>query len=401
MNNPMKNSMNCDFCKHPITPVYNVPSSPRKAVVKVCSHCGLVQSTFLNNSSLPRQVAVTSEASWGNVRYGKSFRTTPHVDILDKFLSWHRLQQVIDVGSNRGSFIQAIYNKGNFPILAVEPDKHISPDFHDFPRVKLLLDRIEHISFINEKANEKFDQKFDLIYLSHTLEHLESPFLTLQQLTHHAQQHAYLFVEVPNIEFLRSKDIVEEFFIDKHTFHFSRSTLKNYLLHFGWQILYENPSDDILNITLLATLHPSGIQGKTFLSVDVPKTIAQITQYKETKEKNMRALNNVATYIEALYPKKIGIWGAGRLYHALVQHGNLNKEKIAVLIDSYLPAYVDNLNDQRILLPDEVSFKDIDVLVIMSRQYVTEITTRARQLGFHGEIIEYSGLLQQMSSSVV
>ena len=56
--------------------------------------------------------------------------------------------------------------------------------------------------------------------MSHTLEHLKSPNEIFFKIKSTLKSDGILYIEVPNIEFLKQSDIVEEWFIDKHLYHF-------------------------------------------------------------------------------------------------------------------------------------------------------------------------------------
>ena len=48
-----------------------------------------------------------------------------------------------------------------------------------------------------------------------------------------------IFIDIPNIKFIENKSVVEEFFIDKHTFHFSKLSFKNLINYFNFEIVLE------------------------------------------------------------------------------------------------------------------------------------------------------------------
>lgn len=367
--------------------VYDVPTSRVSTKIAVCMNCGLVQSYFSKPASHIKKVSISSGADWGNVRYGKAFRTEAHIRLLDKFVDWSTIRNVLDVGSNRGSFIESVYNKGDFNVTAIEPDAKISPNFEDYDRVKLIQDRIENVDLSKET--------FDLIYMSHTLEHIDSPSESLKQLSRSSYKNTYLLIEVPNLDFIEHTDVIEEFFIDKHTFHFSRNTLKNYLEYYGWEIMYENTTEDKMNITVLSKFKNKNKLTEVKLkdSTVSSETIAMIERYKTTMVNNIGRIKKMAKYIESFYPKKIAVWGAGRLFDSLVTIGGLDLSKIDLVIDKYMPRYVTNVHNKQIIKPDNVDFNNLDTLIVMSREYAAEIKKSANDMGFRGQILDYTSIL--------
>lgn len=379
----------CDLCKgHNFEISYRVPGSKRGAEVAICKTCGLVQSFFTENAPSKRAVSVSAGADWGNIRYGKSFRTKKHVELLDKYASWKQISRVLDVGSNRGSFVHSLAGKGDFSITAVEPDAVISPDFSDCRGVTLLQGRIETVSLPSKS--------YDLIYMSHTFEHLDSPFDVLHLLSVHSHSSTYLLLEVPNLAFITRDDVIEEFFIDKHTFHFNRYILRKYLALFGWNIVYENDATDTTYITVLASFSGTPNPVHSWDAAAAQEAIAAIHYYIQTKAKNASLLQKAARHIESMYPARIVIWGAGRLFDSLVRVGQLDLQKVHAVVDSYLPQYIQEVNCQKILKPNDVHYDGVDTLIIMSREYASEIVEQAHRLGYHGKVITYQSLLESL-----
>ena len=114
----------CDQCGHAsLTFVYEPDGSTRGLKNYLCRYCGLVQSLPRTDRTQERHgMAVSSGADWGNVRYGKGFRTTQAMDALSPFISWDAALKILDVGSNRGKFASAFLEKAkNATMIAVKP----------------------------------------------------------------------------------------------------------------------------------------------------------------------------------------------------------------------------------------------------------------------------------------
>ena len=90
----------------------------------------------------------------------------------------------------------------------------------DYKDVSIIVDRIENLSFS--------ESSFDLAFSSHTLEHLKNPLKHLIKIHNWLREDGVLFLEVPNTEII-GKDYFEEFFIDKHLYHYTPKTLINTL----------------------------------------------------------------------------------------------------------------------------------------------------------------------------
>ena len=80
--------MECNFCSSKLVPVYKVESSLIGATVCTCTSCGLLQSVYADKDKKNKHTdkRISSDASWGNIRHGKSIRLEPSLNVLDKIL---------------------------------------------------------------------------------------------------------------------------------------------------------------------------------------------------------------------------------------------------------------------------------------------------------------------------
>src|SRR5476649_853554 len=98
----------CDLChSDALDAVYDPEKSTRGLRVYVCGSCGLLQSLPRVDGTECAPAAVSSGADWGNVRYGKGFRTRIALDALRRNIDLTSEFSLLDVGSNRGSFVRA------------------------------------------------------------------------------------------------------------------------------------------------------------------------------------------------------------------------------------------------------------------------------------------------------
>ncbi|HXS05145.1 MAG TPA: hypothetical protein VN723_00015, partial [Rhizomicrobium sp.] len=141
----------CDFCGQDAALhfAYQAEPSPRDLKVHVCGHCGLVQSLpRIDRTSTRHGAAVSSGADWGNVRYGKGFRTQAALEALARHVKLDGGLALLDVGSNRGSFAKAFLDAApRANITAVEPDERYADSCANLPRTKLVWARTEETEF--------------------------------------------------------------------------------------------------------------------------------------------------------------------------------------------------------------------------------------------------------------
>jgi len=378
----------CDQCgEAKLDFVYTPERSTRGLNVYLCGNCGLVQSLpRIDRTQTRHAMAVSSGADWGNVRYGKGFRTQQALDALAPFISFEAPMAVLDVGSNRGRFAKAFLNKAsNARMVAVEPDERYADSSADLPRTFLIQSRIEdtHLD----------DGVFDIVHSCHTIEHLAHPFAALKDHARVLKDGGLLVIDAPNIALIGGDDIVEEWFIDKHLYHFSHATLSRMIEAAGFTIVAHPDPDDAINLLYVA--RKTG-KAKTVFAADQAQTIhasALLESYQRTRAANLSALKLAAAEINALAGKRVALWGAGRLFDSLVLAGGFDPKTLWLLIDTHLAALVPERHGVKPRLPASLNDQKVDVIVIMSRGFATEIIAQAKALAPNAQIILYADLL--------
>ncbi len=380
-------SLHCDFCRREtLTAVYK-PDSARGLIVYLCNHCGLVQSAPRVARTKDRHAAaVSGGADWGNVRYGKGFRTQAALDALGGHVHLGDALALLDVGSNRGSFAKAFLAAApNAQITAVEPDERFAASCADLPRTDLVQARIENTTLPPDR--------FDIVHSCHTIEHLAEPFAALKDHARVLKTGGILVLDAPNIALLGGGDIVEEWFIDKHLFHFSAATLGRMIEAAGFEILREpDPRDDI-NLLFVARKTGALPFGATHDPMEVGIASALIQRYQATRLANLAAMRGAAEAIRAMAPRRVALWGAGRLFDLLVREGGFDPHGLSLLIDAHLQKHMQERHGVRLAAPEALA--DVDVVIVMSRMFADEISREVKMRVPGAQIVSYADLLER------
>jgi hypothetical protein len=186
---------------------------------------------------------------------------------------------------------------------------------------------------------------------------------------------------------------VEEWFIDKHLYHFSARTLMRMVVAAGFDIVTPPDLRDRENLLIVARK-----TGATRFAIDGdPREVAEaqrlLAAYKIKRARNMAALSNAAAEIAEMSPRRVAIWGAGRLFDSLMVHGGLEAGAVAHLVDSHLTQHVSTRHGIALEAPEVLADAQPGVIVIMSRGFAEEIAAQAAMLCPHAEIVFYSALL--------
>jgi len=377
----------CDFCRGQLAPRYRPEGSTRGLTVHVCQHCGLVQSTPRVARTKERHGAsVSGGADWGNVRYGKGFRTAQAMDALRRHADLGESLALLDVGSNRGSFARAFLDAApNAALTALEPDERFAQTAADLPRTRLIQARIEDMAFA--------DASFDIVHSCHTIEHLAEPFTALRDHARILKHGGLLVIDAPNIALIGGEDIVEEWFIDKHLFHFSARSLSRMITAAGFSILEQADPGDPINLLFVARKNGRVSAPIAADLAEAEQADRLIVRYRQTRARNLAALTAAAREITALKPRRIALWGAGRLFDLLVSEGGFDPGILTLLIDAHLRQHMASRHGVPLSPPEALTRTPADVIVVMSRGFAGEIAAEARRLSPGAQIILYSDLL--------
>ena len=135
--------------------------------------------------------------------------------------------KVLDVGANLGHFLS--FMKGaNWDVLGVDPDEFHSLVAMQHFGIKIEVAMYEQISFP--------EKHFDVIVLSHILEHCDEPNTTVIKIFKELKDNGLLYLEVPCIERPYNGNL-DRFFWKPHLNYFSVNTLSALLANNGFKVI--------------------------------------------------------------------------------------------------------------------------------------------------------------------
>jgi SAM-dependent methyltransferase len=377
----------CELCRRAeLLQIYEPHGSTRGLKVYLCDNCGLVQSLPRIDRACETSAAISSGADWGNVRAGKNFRTEAAIAALKRHADVNGELSILDVGANRGSFVQAMFQTApHAAITAIEPDARIADVCAPAERIEFVCARIEDAALETER--------FDIVHSCHTIQHLTEPTRVLADHWRVLKPGGLLILDAPNIALIESADVAEEWFVDKHLYHFSARTLMRLVSAAGFVVIAAPDLVDRENLLIVARKMATGARPVVSDQREVAEVARLISAYQGTRARNLAALTFVAAEIAAMAPKRVAIWGAGRLFDSLVVHGGFVPAMLSHLIDKHLVKHVDSRFGRPLDAPESLARTNPDVVIVMSRGFADEICAEARKLAPRAEIVTYSDLL--------
>ena len=143
---------------------------------------------------------------------------------LKKFLKKGNL---LEIGSGEG-FILEIFEKNGFEVFGIEPSEKNVEKINK----KLVKGKCKH-GFAEEEV--VYENKFDLILMSHVLEHVIDVRMVIEKLKENLSENGYLFIEVPNCG--SKKYLEESIFTQPHIHHFTKKSIQKLLESTGFEIV--------------------------------------------------------------------------------------------------------------------------------------------------------------------
>ena len=230
-----KNSYQCYLCNSHALPISrNVEFG--WAIYK-CTSCGLLQTENPSEEFLSDYYQTSfsdnrgSYISDGYIKFANA-RGENQRKYIEQKSNRADFAKVLDFGAGAGCALAAYDTAQKF---AFDPD----------PNMRRFLSQEEDIQFVDKQSlfSGEFDGAFDLIILSHVLEHFASPLEELHALRRILKSDGFMFIEVP-VESERALSFIQKTLKadSGHLFHFSPKTLR--------AMLDAAPGYDVCDVTV-------------------------------------------------------------------------------------------------------------------------------------------------------
>ncbi len=367
----IRNQLACDKCNAEMYGLTYRPIKTQRGVqVVVCRACGLAQSFYTSQYQSRPPGNMSCDADRSSIRYTKSLVSNDYikaVNLATSDLSSSTPLSVLDIGSNRGAFhdlISAQFPKSKY--CGIEPDERVV----DYVPANgnVIVDRVENVTFQNGS--------FDLVYCVHSLEHVISAMSVLRNISSWLKETGRLVLGVPKIELY--DDIVEEIFIDPHTFHFRHIDIVEYAEKVGLSVEYlsnEKHHDVIVVLSKdrIKKPYPSKKESTPF----------DLCLYAERLRSNRAGVDQIARKVSSLSHKHpVLIWGAGRIFDCLHKQSSWEPSDLYVY-DKFIRKVMPTMGGKELLTEKGLAeLKPETVVFVASRDYFEEIKREALEIGF-------------------
>ncbi len=288
-----------------------------------CDLCGHLQ-IFQN---------IKPELLYQNYLTPSAWKNNWHLNLLiEKLISIFNLSkknQILEVGSNDGFFIQEFKKRGYKNIYGIEPSKDV------FLKSKKLGHKVINYFFTEEivKKEFKLKKKFDLIYSRQVLEHIPDLNNFINEISKALSANGYLMIEVPDHDM--NYENFDYSFWEEHVNYFNLKTLELLLAKNNFRIIHSE-----------TTLY----SGKAIIVFAEKFKFNKIFKYENKNkikinnyQKGIKKFRNELVKFLKKFNKEIYIYGCGNRSCNFVNLLNLSK---------YIKGYIDdNKNKQNKFVP--------------------------------------------------
>ena len=277
----------------------------------------------------------------------------------------HLPQSALQIGSSDGYTLYRFREAGVPRVLGVEPGK-ASVD---------IAKRLYNVDCVCGGVEDfQSDASFDLIIMTHVLEHLYDPGAALQKCRQiqSRDEESFLFVEVPLLGLPDS--LFPGFFAFEHINYYTRNNLLRAITEAGYwpvSVLEHYTSNMSPVIGIVASTKPQQHFGATINEYQRNKDIVTAYRTQETRywQRCVDALQNELSNAQHIY-----LWGAGIHTSQLVANTDLIiKYQIHGLTDGSSLKWGLQQGDWICRRPDDIDWQDGDRLIISSYASEKEI----------------------------
>lgn len=353
---------------------YNILGIDIKEFVQTlvsCKKCGMVYvKKFLNNEALGEFYSCMSNYEFenNNFEFTSDFKELAkrQYEYLKKKLDFNKINSILDIGCSNG-YTLSLFLNDNIEVLGVEPSQKLKEIAKEKYNVSVKT------RFFNK--NIDIDQKFNLIILSHIVEHLMYPSEFIKSLRKNLSQNDFIFIEVPTINKF-TKDWMFHISFE-HVNYFNLNSLKNLMILNGFElqnkIIFKNQSNCAPGYPTLGTVWKKkniSSHKNQFASTDhLQNYIFELNNYKKQIETKIEKIKNRNI--------RIAIWGAGTITAQLFANTKISQCNVSFIFDIDSKKNLLKMAGIIIKTPKyengKLIIKDIDAIIIGSWSSQTEI----------------------------
>ncbi len=345
----------------------------------LCRHCGLIATQPQPDTGLlaafyaaqERDLFVEGEEP-GRIPGAGSRRDQARW--LEAGLGSLEGRRVLEVGCYEGYLLHLLGERGARG-LGIEPSERAAALGRERWGVEIRTGLFEE--------QELAPEGFDLVALSHVLEHLADPRAALERAWTLLAPGGALFIEVPDVLQPRVESAVDFFTFD-HLFNFSPATLAALLASCGFEVFAQKDDFPFPAFRMLARKVPA----RGLPVPAAPQTVETcrrvVRRYVAARHAFLERLRSRIDRELAAWQAaeaRIAIYGAGYHTQCLLDATDLRKARLVALVDGNPAKWGREILGLPVVGPEELPTLRPDAVVISSYDFQEEMVERLRRLG--------------------
>lgn len=363
----------CDICGGEITKEFSLKFRSIIGMADEYTHdigmCQTCQSIFTINPFSPEKLANryknNSKYEFDEDSYFLSddkdykIRCERQKSFINRVIGINNINSILEIGSASG-YNLSLYNS-DCKTYGIEPSEINCKNAKKYYNVDMFR------GMFTEYLGTQPKEKYDLIFLSHTLEHIVNPCTFIKQCSNLNSK--YFFIEVPDINY-KSMDEPYGIICEEHVNIFTLENLENLMYECGYKLINAD-------LTLYYELYlPAGIPAISTIweKVDNKENIKKhkfITSSKELLHNYLTMSENELVKINDLINtidnnEKLAIWGTGHHVSMLIVNTDLSKKNLVRVYDSDKKKHGIKFEGIEIQAfnEDDIINKDIDTILV-------------------------------------
>lgn len=237
----------CTLCGGQQTsPLFNGPDIS----YVICNKCTLVylnprpteskyETLYRDEYQKQRHNITTYEEAVARIESKGSYnRRRSYLSDLDPFIT--KDSRVLEIGSGWGALSRLIADTYKCEVHSIETGELQASVAEKYFKLNVFCGTLSDFARLHD------GQLFDVIIMTHVLEHMSDLETTFKQLSSLLSHKGFLYIAVPNIA--KPNEALDRFFHFEHCYYFSPFTLNILLKKYGFKIIYMSTQQDDLRI---------------------------------------------------------------------------------------------------------------------------------------------------------
>ena len=353
---------------------------------QLCAHCGVVQTDPQPDArelarfyaSQERDAFVAPDAADGATGAGARVpgegSRRDQARWLARALGNLRGKRVLEVGCYEGYLLHLLAKRGAIAV-GIEPSERAAALGRERYGVDVRTGLFEDVDL--------GDSRFDLVVLSHVLEHLTDPRAALEHARALCAPGGALFVEVPNVLAPRIESAVDFFTFD-HLFNFAPATLGALARACGFEPVSVDDDFPFPAFRLLAAACEPARAALDAPSPAVPEVRASVRRYARERDAFVARLRaRIDGELAGWRARhcRIAIYGAGYHTECLLDTTDLRSADVVALVDGNPRKQGTRVFGLPVVSPRELVALRPDAVVISSYDFQDEMVETLRGVG--------------------